>query len=237
MKNTGNKGLLKIAALSKETGVSVSTIHYYVQQGLLTPPTKTARNMAYYNPACIREIRLIQDLQKQKYFPLSAIKNLLQAERSGQKAAHVAEMNAVFTDIFRLVGTGLQSRSLSLSELLASTGLIESEVLTLESSGLLTPVQSAAGPVYDDIDIQVAQIFKWLAGFSLKPEDLAIYRQYIHFLRREARTLHQAIHRLPNHDDLPVMEWFKKVNDLKGYLALRIYRQEASHSHIERFGE
>ena len=72
MKTINNKDLLKISELVKSAQVPVTTIHYYVQEGLITPPTKTSRNMAYYDAECIQEIQLIRELQT-KHIPLADI--------------------------------------------------------------------------------------------------------------------------------------------------------------------
>ncbi len=69
--------LLKIGDLSRETGLTVSTIKYYVKEGLIAPALKTGRNMAYYHPDCIGRLRTIKTLQKERYYPLDVIKQIL----------------------------------------------------------------------------------------------------------------------------------------------------------------
>lgn len=230
MKNKEIKDFLKISELAKAAEVSISLIHYYVQQGLLTPPVKTSRNMAYYDPRCVQEIHLIQDIQAKQFLPLSLIKLILRANQEGQSTEHIVEMRSSMEEIFRPLGTGAASRNLTFDELVAASGLTGPEIEALESKGLIEPSKTEQGSRYDDIDLQLAQIFKKLAGFGLNPEDLDIYRQYLDMMRLEARAIHEMIHRLPNHEKIPIREVFKTLKDFKGCLEMKIFRDEAAHA-------
>jgi hypothetical protein len=55
------------------TGVPKSTILFYLSQGLLPQPRRTSPNMAYYEPACVERIRLIQQMQERHRLTLSEI--------------------------------------------------------------------------------------------------------------------------------------------------------------------
>jgi DNA-binding transcriptional MerR regulator len=72
--------LLKISELSDQTGVPVATIHHYLREGLLPEPVKTSRNMAYYGPEFVERIRLIKQLQEERFMPLRLIRELFQRE-------------------------------------------------------------------------------------------------------------------------------------------------------------
>src|SRR5665647_3380787 len=77
MVNTGTQKLLRIGELSRRTGISTSAINYYVREGLLPPPLKTAPNMAYYDPGYIDMVNSIKILQREKGLSLNEIKDLL----------------------------------------------------------------------------------------------------------------------------------------------------------------
>ncbi|MDI6874176.1 MerR family transcriptional regulator [Candidatus Solincola sp.] len=66
--------------MAKATGVSTSAINYYVRMGLLPPPLKTHRNMAYYHPSYVQMINYIKRLQLQKHLPLERIKEIMAAK-------------------------------------------------------------------------------------------------------------------------------------------------------------
>ena len=71
--------LLRIGELAKEAGVSLTTVKFYAKEGLIRPARKTGRNMAYYDRSCISAIALIRKLQRERYYPLSVIKRLMEA--------------------------------------------------------------------------------------------------------------------------------------------------------------
>ncbi len=77
MVNTGMQKLLRVGELSRRTGISTSAINYYIREGLLPPPLKTAPNMAYYDPSYVDMVNSIKILQREKGLSLLEIKELL----------------------------------------------------------------------------------------------------------------------------------------------------------------
>jgi DNA-binding transcriptional MerR regulator len=69
--------LLKISELAEASGVPVATVRHYLREGLLPEPVKTSRNMAYYPHEFADRIRLIKQLQEERFMPLKVIKDLL----------------------------------------------------------------------------------------------------------------------------------------------------------------
>lgn len=67
----------RMAELVRRSGVTRETIHYYLREGLLPRPEKTARNTALYNEEHVRRLSLIRSLREQHLLPLKAIKGLL----------------------------------------------------------------------------------------------------------------------------------------------------------------
>jgi DNA-binding transcriptional MerR regulator len=57
--------------------VPVATVRHYLREGLLPEPVKTSRNMAYYPPEFAERIRLIKQLQEERFLPLKVIRELL----------------------------------------------------------------------------------------------------------------------------------------------------------------
>ncbi len=72
--------LLRISELSERSGVPVATIRHYLREGLLPEPVKTSRNMAYYPPEFVDRIRLIKQLQEERFMPLRVIRDLLESD-------------------------------------------------------------------------------------------------------------------------------------------------------------
>jgi DNA-binding transcriptional MerR regulator len=71
---------LKISELAEAAGVPVATVRHYLREGLLPEGRKTSRNMAYYPPELVERIRLIKQLQEERFMPLRVIGELLARE-------------------------------------------------------------------------------------------------------------------------------------------------------------
>ncbi|RJP30986.1 MAG: MerR family transcriptional regulator [Actinobacteria bacterium] len=93
--NSDENRPLKISDLEKASGMGRSTIHYYLREGLLSPPRRTGKTMAYYHAGHIAELRRIRELQEDGY-PLTIIKEMKEGSRawregSGEEAAPSAD--------------------------------------------------------------------------------------------------------------------------------------------------
>ena len=66
--------------LAEASGVSAATIKHYLREGLLPEPVKTSRNMAYYPPEFVDRIRLIKQLQEERFMPLKVIRSVLEED-------------------------------------------------------------------------------------------------------------------------------------------------------------
>ena len=76
---------LKISDLEKITGINRSTIHYYLREGLLTPPHRTGKTMAYYHAGHVEELMEIRRLQEEGY-PLSLIQEMRNSSKSWRES-------------------------------------------------------------------------------------------------------------------------------------------------------
>ena len=80
---------LKISDLEKLTGISHSTIHHYVNYGLLHRPQKSSHTMAYYDDSHVKRLEAIQRIKidylrsaKSSRIPLDYIKHRLRESYS-----------------------------------------------------------------------------------------------------------------------------------------------------------
>ena len=67
---------MTIGELSKRTGLSTQTIHYYLKEGLLPDPVKTSKTWAYYTYDHVERINMIKNLKERYFFPLKVIKGI-----------------------------------------------------------------------------------------------------------------------------------------------------------------
>src|SRR5882672_11540343 len=78
--------LLRMGELAEASGVPAPTIKHYLREGLLPEPVKTSRNMAYYPEDFVDRIRLIKQLQEERFMPLRVIKSMLDDEPERARA-------------------------------------------------------------------------------------------------------------------------------------------------------
>jgi DNA-binding transcriptional MerR regulator len=81
-----NDEMLRMGELAQASGVSAATIKHYLREGLLPEPVKTSRNMAYYPADFVERIRMIKQLQEERYMPLRVIKDLLEEDPDRARA-------------------------------------------------------------------------------------------------------------------------------------------------------
>lgn len=71
---------IKIAELAQLSGVSKSTVHHYMNIGLLHPPKKLGLNLSVYDWTHLSKLKQIRELRENQKLPLSKIKELLKNE-------------------------------------------------------------------------------------------------------------------------------------------------------------
>ncbi len=68
---------MRISDLSRQTGVPVATIKFYLREGLLPPGTRTGRNQATYGETHLRRLMLIRALTNVGQLDLTSVHTLL----------------------------------------------------------------------------------------------------------------------------------------------------------------
>jgi DNA-binding transcriptional MerR regulator len=130
-------GMLKMKELASASGVSAGTIKHYLREGLLPEPVKTSRNMAYYPPEFAARIRLIKQLQEERFMPLKVIKSMLDEDPDRARALVELEdrilERALAGEQARVTAAELRRRYDIPQEVLQRLG--ELEVLTPNSRG------------------------------------------------------------------------------------------------------
>lgn len=224
--------LMRISELAEATGVSVQTIHYYLREGLLPPPVKTAPNMAYYGAEYMEDIRLIKELQERRYLPLSVIKLVLAAKREGKDVSQLRDMRLSLEGLFRPLGPEEELEPLGVVEMVAMTGLAAGTLEALGEMGILMPAATPLGKRYDGLDVRIARGVKRLLDLGLELSDLTLYRQYLEALRTESRVVLEKVFHGPKGKPLSSGKEVQEVlDDLKASLETRVYRQAALESH------
>ena len=152
---TDANGLLKMSELAEASGVSAGTIKHYLREGLLPDPVKTSRNMAYYPPEFVERIKLIKQLQEERFMPLKAIRRVL--EDDPDRARALVEVEDKILERAQRSETSRMSRA----EVERRYGIPREALDRLEEIGVLTP--SSRG--YGELDARMLEaISRFRAG-------------------------------------------------------------------------
>jgi len=151
-------GLLKMSELADASGVSAGTIKHYLREGLLGEGgdvVRTSRNMAYYPPDFVERIRLIKQLQEERYMPLRAIRRVLEDDPARARA--LVELEDRILDR-ALAG---DERRVSAAQLSKRLDVPREALDRMVEIGLLTPNSRGFSPR----DVQVVEaISRFRAG-------------------------------------------------------------------------
>lgn len=81
MKNSPNNSekMIPMRELEKLTSMTRATINYYIKEGILPMPQKSAKNMAYYDEEFVEKLKLIE-IMKKEHYSLAQIKKLINSE-------------------------------------------------------------------------------------------------------------------------------------------------------------
>jgi DNA-binding transcriptional MerR regulator len=159
---------LKMKDLAAASGVSKSTILYYLSQGLLPEPVRTGRNMAYYDPACVERIKLIQQMQDRHRLTLYEIRRCLDDTDRGAELGVYLELNE---EIFGPRGS---RRLLDTKGFCRETGLSVGQLEELMQARLLLPLEAGR---FDAEDISIGRMYLNAFSFGTRAEDLSYYAE------------------------------------------------------------
>jgi DNA-binding transcriptional MerR regulator len=148
-------GLLRMKELAEASGVPAATIKHYLREGLLPEPIRTARNSAYYPPEFVDRIKLIKQLQEERFLPLKVIKSVL--DDDPDRAELIVELE---DRILERALAGEQTRT-SATEVRDGYGVPKEVLARLEELGVLTPNSRGYGP--SDVKI-IEAIGRFRAG-------------------------------------------------------------------------
>jgi len=77
---------MKIKELVEKSGLPRTKIHFYLRHGLLHPPQKTGRTMAYYDESHLQRLKQIEKVKKGSRVPLSFLKEKIGETEASPKS-------------------------------------------------------------------------------------------------------------------------------------------------------
>ena len=161
--NRNTEGLLKVSEVAALSGESVSTVKYYVKEGLVETACKTGKNMAYYAPESVERVKLIRTLQSEKFYPLAVIKHMLR-----NKAAGAAELELL--DIINKADQSDYYERMPVVEAIKEAKLKPREAEALIHAGLIVPVNVGHNRMCTHGDCRLMKLVKkrMTAGIPLE---------------------------------------------------------------------
>ena len=217
---------LKIGEIARKSGVPVSTIHFYVKEGLLPPPEKVNKKMAYYDESCIKKLEAIQHLQEKKYYPLAVIKNILRRMDDGFTFEEAVEVEDA---VFNSTANG-EKKVVDRSEFLSMTGLNSEQLDEVERIGLMMPYFNERGKIlYNQEDVIVArEAIRQIYRFDIDPKDFEFYLRLGHEITDQEVSLRRKItHGLSAKDNVEITTNLTRAANLfRGYILRRLFQRK-----------
>lgn len=144
----------KISQLAKTAGVSVSTIKFYLKEGLIDPPTPGDGSMSYYSQDHVNRILLIKRLQKERFFPLNVIKRMIATDSAEPDAELTATMEETAWE------PGYSGDPVPIETVIARSGYPLDKIDLLEKEGFIHSRATLQGRLFDAVDLEILMLFK-----------------------------------------------------------------------------
>ena len=158
--------------LERITGFPRATILFYIKEGLLPEPQKTARNMAYYDRRFVDGLKLIREMKERHNLSLQQTKQVLQHGIGGMDIALLMDVR---DRLFRKIAADPDQPGVTWEKLRAETGLDETTLQRLAAMNLVfsQPGGGEGEPLYHHDNIVVGMLFKRAAELGIPLETLA----------------------------------------------------------------
>jgi DNA-binding transcriptional MerR regulator len=156
--------LVKMSELAKRSGVPGPTIKHYIREGLLPgPEVRTSKNMAYYDARIASRIRVIKELQADRFLPLRVIAELLEPApsdriKADREAAQRKALQSVAPVVEDRAATMGGSQRRKRSEVQKLYGVSKAELDGLEKAGVLELRGEGDTAGYSGIDLELLDI-------------------------------------------------------------------------------
>ena len=220
---------MTIGELSKRTGLSTQTIHYYLKEGLLPDPVKTSKTWAYYTYDHVERINMIKNLKERYFFPLKVIKGIV-GEVSSHKDLTENTPLSVASDLRRAPLKGKKKIRLSRKELSLKAGVSLRLIDELEEMGFLLSDTRNGAKRYDSDDLAlVKSISRLITTGKGTVEDLRFYRYFFGVLSDEMHFVNSKIIRPGGLKKISLKEIESNLHTIKNYFGKRIHRYEERH--------
>ncbi|MGW0770352.1 MerR family transcriptional regulator [Streptomyces sp. NPDC002676] len=161
---------MRLAELSRRSGVSTATIKYYLREGLLAPGRQVNMTTAEYDEEHLRRLRLVRAMIQVGRIPVATVREVL-GHVDDDSLGRTIRMGAALWALPQLPEPDeddeyIQAAHREADELLDSLGWSNAKMLTTLS------------PAYRSLVVSVAALRR--LGYDWAPERLAAYAQLMH---------------------------------------------------------
>lgn len=185
-------GKVKMSVLARMSGVPAATIKHYVNAGLLPEPTRTGRNMAYYDVSAVDRVQRIKQLQRTRFLPLKVIRDVLDGAEADPDETVAASIARVLAHEPRPQGRRTRAE-------LLKAGLPPEQLAWLERLGLVRARREGSREVFEGDDLELLRVLGAARKAGLDPEMLPLevlgeYAQALSALvRAELQVFRQGV--------------------------------------------
>jgi len=174
---------MPVREVARRAGVTTATVNFYVREGLLARPRKTARTRALYPASAVERIALIRRLQA-RGLPLRLIRRVLDSPDPGAALGLECRREGA-------ARRQVPARVAGVDAYLRETGLGEAPFAELVELGLLHSGSGTGGgqPVFTRQDIAAGRAFAALLAFGVPLRLLGRHAEYAPLARAEALFL------------------------------------------------
>ncbi|MDQ3033813.1 MAG: MerR family transcriptional regulator [Myxococcota bacterium] len=173
-RDAAGRDLVKVSILAKRSGVPAATIKHYVREGLLPEPSRTSRNMAYYDVALVPRIQKIKDLQRTRFLPLKVIKQILDESEFDREDDTVAAVIARVVEQSSAPSGPSGQREQRTREEILKAGVLPTQLEWLESAQLIVAVPGSKPKAYAGDDLEILRVLGAARRAGLTPEMLPV---------------------------------------------------------------
>ena len=212
--------------LEKLTGLSRTMINFYIREGLLPIPEKSAKNMAYYDERFIKKLQLIQKL-KNAGIPLAQIKQILNNENDLVDVDPLLDSMKSINKLFPL----LASDDPVTIEQIMEAG-IEKEIIDgLIKLYVILPIDSEKH-LFPADSITICRLTKYFYDYGMP---LGAAKDFIHELRKVIdveihafkKYIKDASKELSQDEQAPmIVECIENINTLLPLLHMQLIKSE-----------
>lgn len=146
--------------LEKLTNMTRATINFYIKEGILPPPKKTAKNMAYYDEEFIKKLKMIETMKKEQY-TLTQIKRLLNSETGTMNDFCLQ----ILESVNKMLPYGLEENTVTRQQI-KEIGLSDQLINELIETGTIVSADKS-GTLFPGYSLTICKFVKYYADYGI----------------------------------------------------------------------